>query len=99
MKGMKVCVFSTWKHKDTSEGISLAAAVSQGIVRTQRSNTYHSQDGTEDDVQLYDGGVCVVQNGPSQFKHVVFTGQVQVLQNVVVTAHFLRGRPVYCTLK
>lgn len=61
--------------------------------------SYHSQDGIEEDVQLYYGGAGVVQNGPGQFKHTVICGQVQVVQDFLVTAHFLRGRPSYCTLK
>ena len=59
-------------------------------------STYHSQDGVQDDVQLHDGGVFVVQNGPRQFKHAVVCGQVQVVHYILVTAHLLRARPVYC---
>lgn len=62
-------------------------------------SSYHSQDGIEEDVQLNYGEAGVVQNGPGQFKHTVICGQVQVVQDVLVTAHFLRGRPSYCTLK
>lgn len=60
-------------------------------------STHHSQDGIEDDVQLYNGGLCVVQNGPGHFEHTVFFGEVQVVQDVLVAAHFLRRSSSYCT--
>lgn len=59
------------------------------------ADTYHSQDGVEEDVQLYYSGVCVVQNRPSQFKHAVICGQVQVVHNVLVIAYFLTERTIY----
>lgn len=53
----------------------------------------------QDDVQLHVGGVCVVQDGPGQLVHTVVSRQVQVLHDVMVAAHFLRGRPICCALK
>lgn len=67
------------------------AAFNRWFVLQHNSGTYHGQDGIEDDVQLHHGGVCVVQNGPGVFKHTVILGEVQVVQNILVTAHFLRG--------
>lgn len=67
------------------------AAFSRWFIQQHSNDTYHSQDGIKDQVQLHRGGVCVVQNGPGQFKHAVICGQVQVVQNVLVSAHFLWG--------
>lgn len=38
--------------------------------------------------------MCVVPNGPGQFKHAVVRRQVQVVQNVLIAAHFA-GPAIY----
>lgn len=99
IKGMKVCVFSTWLHTHTHTHQSGSATWQVNPSSTQEVSTYHSQDGIQEDVQLHDGGVGVVQNGPGQPKHAVICSQTQVVQDVLVAAHFLRGRSGCCTLK
>lgn len=66
------------------------------LTPTEWFSSHHSQDAVQDDVQLHCGGVCVVQDGPGQLVHTVVSRQVQVLHDVVVAAHFLRGRPICC---
>lgn len=56
--------------------------------------TYHCQNGIEDDVQLYHCGVFVIQNGTGQFKSSVTCGQVEIIQDVLVSAN-VRGNSIY----
>lgn len=69
------------------------------LTPTEWFSSHHGQDAVQDDVQLHCGGVCVVQDGPGQLVHTVVSRQVQVLHDVVVAAHFLRGHPICCVLK
>lgn len=87
-KGINVCVFSICKFKLACKN---RPHMWQHIAADTWCSTYHCQDGIEENVQLHYCRVCVVQNGPGQFKHTVLFGQVQVVQNFLVIADFLRG--------
>lgn len=59
------------------------------------TTSHHMQDGIEHNFQSDLSGISVVFNRPGELEPLVGFAQVQVLYNVIITAHSLKVNPVW----
>lgn len=61
------------------------------------SDSYHRQDGHQNNIQLHQGGMCVVLHRPCELVSVAVVCHIQVLHDVVVATHLFQSRATWHT--